>query len=142
EDLPRFYEALRNNRGELVMGSRLVYPMEKQAMRFLNILGNKFFSRLFSWVLNQEIKDTLCGTKTLLRTSYDSILTTREFFGDFDPFGDFELIFGASKQNLKIMEIPVRYRDRAYGATNISRFSHGWLLLKMSFFALRKLKLR
>jgi SAM-dependent methyltransferase len=142
EYLERFYGAIVRGTGELVMGSRLVYPMEKQAMRFLNILGNRIFSLLFSWLLNQKIKDTLCGTKVLLKSDYGKIRQTRDFFGDFDPFGDFELIFGASKQNLKIIEIPIRYRERTYGTTNIDRFAHGWLLLKMCFFALRKLKLK
>jgi SAM-dependent methyltransferase len=142
EYLARCYDAIVENRGELLIGSRLVYPMEKQAMRFLNILGNRIFSSLFSWLLNQKIKDTLCGTKVILRANYEKVRSTFPFFGDFDPFGDFELIFGASKQNLKILEVPFRYRERTYGATNIDRFAHGWLLLKMVFFALRKIKMR
>lgn len=142
ENLSRFYEAIVNNCGEMVMGCRLVYPLEKQAMRFLNIIGNKLFSFLFSWLLNQKINDTLCGTKVLLRSNYHKILKERDYFGDFDPFGDFELIFGAAKQNLKILEIPIRYRERTYGVTNIKRFAHGLLLLKMFLFALRKIKMR
>lgn len=142
EYLARCYDAIAANRGELLIGSRLVYPMEKQAMRFLNLLGNRLFSLLFSWLLNQKIKDTLCGTKVLLRTNYEKVKSTYAFFGDFDPFGDFELIFGAAKQNLKILEIPFRYRERTYGITNINRLAHGWLLLKMVFFALRKIKMR
>ena len=142
EYLLRCYTAIAENRGELIIGSRLVYPMEKQAMRFLNILGNRIFSLLFSWLLNQKIKDTLCGTKALLRTNFEKVRDTYAFFGDFDPFGDFELIFGAAKQNLKIIEIPFRYRERTYGATNIDRLAHGWLLLKMVVFALRKIKMR
>jgi hypothetical protein len=142
EYLARCYDAIVENRGELIIGSRLVYPMEKQAMRFLNILGNRIFSLLFSWLLNQKIKDTLCGTKVLSRTNYEKVRTTYAFFGDFDPFGDFELIFGAAKQNLKILEIPFRYRERTYGVTNIDRFRHGWLLFKMVVFALRKIKMR
>jgi glycosyltransferase involved in cell wall biosynthesis len=142
EYLTRCYHAIAENRGELLIGSRLVYPMEKQAMRFLNILGNRIFSLLFSWLLNQKIKDTLCGTKVLLRSNFDKVRSTYSFFGDFDPFGDFELIFGAAKQNLKILEIPFRYRERTYGSTNIDRFAHGWLLLKMVAFALRKIKMR
>jgi hypothetical protein len=114
--------------------------MEKQAMRFLNILGNVFFSKALTWLLNQRLKDTLCGTKVLRKRDYERIVAGRSFFGDFDPFGDFDLLFGASKLNLKIVEIPIRYRDRTYGTTNISRFKHGWLLLKMTLFAFRKLK--
>jgi glycosyltransferase involved in cell wall biosynthesis len=142
EFLVRCYDAALENRGELIIGSRLVYPLEKQAMRFLNIVGNRIFSLLFSWLLNQKLKDTLCGTKVLLRSDWEKIKKTRAFFGDFDPFGDFELIFGAARQNLKLLEIPVRYRDRTYGVTNIRRFAHGWLLLKMFFFALWKMKMR
>jgi hypothetical protein len=114
--------------------------MEKQAMRFINLLGNKLFSLLFTWILNQRFKDTLCGTKALFNKSYEKIQASRGYFGEFDPFGDFDLIFGAVKQNLKVAEIPVRYRERAYGITNIRRFRHGWLLFKMTFFAYRKIK--
>jgi hypothetical protein len=117
-----------------------VYPIEGEAVRFLNMLGNKFFAKAFSWLLNQRIKDTLCGTKVLFKKDYDNIRRNRSYFGDFDPFGDFDLIFGAAKQNLKIIEVPGKYRDRGYGETCISRFSHGWLLLKMTIFAYRKLK--
>ena len=140
EDLPKFYRALRDGKGEYINGSRLVYPMEKQAMRFLNLLGNKFFGALFSWLLGQRFRDTLCGTKMISRENYKLIEANRSYFGDFDPFGDFDLIFGAVKQNLKVVEVPVSYRARTYGSTNISRFTHGWLLLKMSWVAFKKIK--
>ncbi|MCY7356052.1 MAG: bifunctional class I SAM-dependent methyltransferase/glycosyltransferase family 2 protein [Rudanella sp.] len=140
EDLPKFFEAIGSGKGEYINGTRLVYPMEKEAMRTLNLLGNKFFSIAFSWLLNQRIKDTLCGTKVLSRDNYNRLIANRSYFGNFDPFGDFDLIFGASKLNLKFVEIPIRYRARTYGETNISRFKHGWLLLKMTFFALNKIK--
>jgi len=139
-ELPKFLKALCSGRGEFVHGSRLVYPMEKQAMRFLNTLGNKFFSLAFTWLLDQRFKDTLCGTKVLYRKDYERIAAERHYFGDFDPFGDFDLIFGAAKLDLKIVEIPIRYRDRTYGTTQISRFRHGWLLLRMCLFALRRIK--
>ena len=140
EDLPKFYQAIRTMTGEFVMGSRLIYPMENEAMRLLNIIGNKFFSLAFSWLLDQPIKDTLCGTKVIFRQDYEELVNNRSYFGDFDPFGDFDLIFGAAKLNLKIVEIPIRYKARTYGSTNISRFRHGWLLLKMTAFAARKIK--
>lgn len=140
EDLPKFFEAIGTGKGEYINGTRLVYPMEKEAMRTLNLLGNKFFSIAFSWLLNQRIKDTLCGTKVLSRENYNRLIANRSYFGDFDPFGDFDLIFGAAKLNLKFVEIPIRYRARTYGETNISRFKHGWLLLKMTAFALGKIK--
>jgi SAM-dependent methyltransferase len=140
EDLPRFYEALREGRGEFINGVRLVYPMEDQAMRFLNLLANRFFSLLFSWLLGQDIKDTLCGTKVLWKRDYDRIAAGRAYFGDFDPFGDFDLIFGAAKQNLKILDLPVRYRQRTYGSTNIRRFRDGLLLLRMAAVAARRIK--
>jgi ubiquinone/menaquinone biosynthesis C-methylase UbiE len=140
EDLPRFYEALCSGKGEFINGVRLVYPMEKQAMRFLNLLGNKFFSLAFSWLLGQPIKDTLCGTKVLWKQDYEAIAANRAYFGDFDPFGDFDLIFGAVKLNLKITDLPIRYRERTYGTTNIQRWKHGLLLLKMVIFAARRLK--
>ena len=140
EDMPKFYYALTENHGEFINGCRLVYPMEKQAMRFLNYLGNKFFSWFFSFILGQRLKDTLCGTKVLFRSDYELIARNRNYFGEFDPFGDFDLLFGAAKLNLKITEIIVRYREREYGSTQISRFRHGLLLLKMSLFAARKIK--
>ena len=140
EDLPKFYDAIVSGKGEFINGSRLVYQMEKEAMRFLNLLGNKFFSKAFTYLLEQRIRDTLCGTKVLWKEDYKKIIAGREYFGDFDPFGDFDLLFGAAKLNLKIVEIPIRYRERTYGQTQISRFKHGLLLLKMTFFALKKIK--
>ena len=140
EDLPRFYEALISGKGEFINGVRLVYPMEKQAMRGLNFLGNKFFSMTFSWLLGQPIKDTLCGTKVVWRADYNQIAANRSSFGDFDPFGDFDLIFGATKLNLKIIDLPIRYRERTYGSTNISRWKHGLLLLRMVAFAAQRIK--
>jgi SAM-dependent methyltransferase len=142
EDLPKFYEALVSGKGEFINGVRLVYPMEEEAMRFLNLMGNKFFSSTLSWLLEQPIKDSLCGTKVLRRSDYDKIAANRAYFGDFDPFGDFDLLFGAARLNLRILDVPVRYRARTYGETKIHRFSHGWLLLKMTAFGFRKLKLR
>lgn len=140
EDLSKFFEAISSGKGEFINGSRLVYPLEKDAMRTLNIMGNKFFSAMFTWILNQRIKDTLCGTKVVSKKNYEKIKLTKNYFGDFDPFGDFDLIFGAAKTNLKFIEIPIRYKSRVYGETNISRFRHGWLLLKMTFFAMGKFK--
>ena len=142
EDLPKFYLALAEGRGEFVNGSRLVYPMEGQAMRFLNLLANKIFGSLFSWLLEQRIRDTLCGTKVLLREDYLRIADNRKVFGDFDPFGDFDLLFGAANLSLKVVEMPVRYHQRTYGQTKIRRFYHGWLLLKMFLIGLRKLRFR
>ena len=140
EDLPKFYDALSYNRGEFINGCRLIYPMEKEAMRFLNLIANKIFGLIFTFLLGQKLKDTLCGTKVILKKDYEKLKENRKYFGDFDPFGDFDLIFGASKLNLKIVEIPVRYKDREYGSTQISRFRHGWLLFKMSYFAAKKIK--
>jgi SAM-dependent methyltransferase len=141
EDLPKFFDALTRGKGEFINGTRLVYPMERQAMRTLNLLGNKFFSLAFTWLLEQRFRDTLCGTKVLFKRDYEKIVANRHYFGDFDPFGDFDLIFGASRLNLKIVEVPVRYRERTYGVTNISRFRHGWLLMRMCLVAFYKLKL-
>ena len=140
EDLPRFYKVIANGSGEFVNGTRLVYPMEDKAMRFLNMCANWTFSRLFTYMLNQRYTDTLCGTKVLRREHYEKIAANRDYFGDFDPFGDFDLIFGAGRLGLRTVEIPIRYRSRAYGETQISRFRHGWLLLRMVAFAFRKLK--
>lgn len=142
EDLPKFYNAIATGKGEFINGVRLVYPMEKEAMRTLNTIGNHFFSRLFSWILESSIKDTLCGTKVMMRTDWQRLTEGRKFFGDFDPFGDFDMLFGAHKLNLKMIDLPIRYRERTYGSTNISRFKHGLLLLKMSAFAAMKIRFR
>jgi SAM-dependent methyltransferase len=140
EVVPKFYKALALGKGNFINGSRLVYPREERAMRLINLVGNRVFSLLFSYLLNQRFTDTLCGTKVLTRTHYRRIARDRAYFGDFDPFGDFDLIFGAVKQNLKVVEIPVRYAARTYGSTQISRFRDGWLLIRMVLFAFRKLK--
>lgn len=140
EDLVRFYEAVRDGKGEFINGVRLVYPMEDRAMRFCNLLGNKFFSWAFSWMLGAPVKDTLCGTKVLWKSDYEQIAANRDYFGDFDPFGDFDLLFGAAKLNLKIVDLPVRYRERTYGTTNIRRWRHGWMLLNMVLFAANRIK--
>jgi 2-polyprenyl-3-methyl-5-hydroxy-6-metoxy-1,4-benzoquinol methylase len=140
EDLPRFFEAIYEGRGEFINGVRLVYPMEGEAMRFFNLIGNKFFSLAFSWLVGQPIKDTLCGTKVLWKEDYELVAANRKYFGDFDPFGDFDLLFGAARLGLRIVDLPVRYRARTYGETNIQRWSHGWLLLQMVVFAARRLK--
>ncbi len=140
EWLPKFYRVLVTGKGEFVNGTRLVYPMEKEAMRFLNAVANRVFSVLFTWLLNQRFTDTLCGTKALMRSHYQRIVESRSQLGALDPFGDFELIFGAAKLNLKVVEVPVRYASRTYGETQISRFRHGWLLLRMVVFAYFRLK--
>ena len=140
EDLARFYDALASGKGEFINGVRLVYPMEGEAMRFMNLLANKFFSLAFSYILGQPYKDTLCGTKVMWREDYDRIVANRQYFGDFDPYGDFDLIFGAAKLQLKAVQMPIRYRARTYGETQISRFSGGWLLLRMTVIGFAKFK--
>ena len=140
EDLPRFYDAWYFGRGDFINGVRLVYPMEDKAMRFLNLLGNKFFSVAFTWLLSQSVKDSLCGTKVLSRSHYEIIAANRAYFGEIDPFGDFDLLFGAARYNLKILGLPVRYRERKYGETNIQRWRHGLLLLRMVLLASRRIR--
>ncbi len=140
EDLEKFYQALVSGKGDFINGVRLVYPIEDNAMQFFNLLGNKFFSIAFSWLLGQSIKDTLCGTKVCWKDDYSLIAANRQYFGNFDPFGDYDLLFGAARFHLKIVDLPVRYRERTYGTTNIQRWKHGWMLIKMVGFAARKLK--
>lgn len=140
EELPKFYAVLASGHAEFANGVRLVYPMDEKAMQFLNLCANKAFGIIFTWLLGQPVKDTLCGTKVLSRAHYEQVAANRAYFGDFDPFGDFDLLFGAAKLNLKIADVPIRYKERTYGTTNIQRWSHGWLLLRMVLFAARKLK--
>lgn len=140
EDLPKFWQALRSGKGEFINGSRLVYQREDNAMRFLNLIANKLFSIIFTWLLSQRLTDTLCGTKVLRREDYQRLKAGRSYFGNFDPFGDFDLIFGATKLGLKIIEVPIRYRSRTYGETQISRFRHGMMLLRMVLFAFVRIK--
>jgi len=140
EELTRFIELLRNNVCEFANGSRLLYPMEKQAMQFLNLVGNRLFGAIFTFLLGQPVRDTLCGTKALWADDYLRIAKQRKYFGDFDPFGDFDLLFGAARLHLKIRDVPVHYKERVYGSTNISRFRHGLLLFRMTLVAARKLR--
>jgi len=140
ENLSKFYNVIADGKCEFLNGTRLIYPMDDDAMRFLNYWANNAFAVIFSFLLNQTFTDTLCGTKVMSRSTYNEIVKNRAFFGDFDPFGDFDLIFGAAKLNKKILEVPIRYASRSYGSTQISRFSDGWLLLKMVWFALFKFK--
>ncbi|MBR1190573.1 glycosyltransferase [Bradyrhizobium sp. AUGA SZCCT0160] len=140
EQLPKFWEAIRSGKGEYINGSRLIYQMEDEAMQFLNLIANKLFSIIFTWLLSQRFTDTLCGTKVLRRSDYEKLKAGRAYFGDFDPFGDFDIIFGASKLGLKVVEIPIRYANRTYGETQISRFRHGVLLLRMVAFAFFRIK--
>src|SRR6516225_9216400 len=140
EQLPKFWEVIHSHKGEFINGSRLTYPMEHESMRFLNLVANKFFSFLFTWLLGQRFTDTLCGTKVLRRSDYVRLKIARSYFGKFDPFGDFDLIFGASKLGLKIIEVPIRYASRTYGETQISRFRHGLLLLRMLWTAFLRIK--
>ena len=141
EELPRFYEAITSRRGEFINGSRLIYPMENEAMQFSNMVANHCFALLFTWLLGQPIKDTLCGTKVLWRKDYERIAANRKYFGVSDPFGDFDLLFGASKLNLKLIDLPVHYRQRTYGEIKIKRWLHGILLLRACAKAFLKLKL-
>lgn len=140
EELPAFYHAITSGQGELINGSRMVYLMDRKAMRFLNLLANKLFGWLFTFLINQRCRDTLCGTKVLMRRDYERIAANRDYFGGLDPFGDFDLLFGASRLNLKILDVPIHYKARTYGETNISRFRHGLMLLRMCALASRKLK--
>ncbi len=140
EELSKFFDVIASGRAEFANGVRLVYPMEDRAMRFFNLCANKFFGIAFSWLLGQHVKDTLCGTKVLSRKNYELIAANRSYFGDFDPFGDFDLLFGAAKLNLKILDVPIRYKDRTYGTTNIQRWRHGAMLFRMLFYAARRLK--
>lgn len=142
EDMPKFFSALVQGRGDFINGSRLIYGMEDKAMRFLNLLANYGFGILFSWLLGQRLKDTLCGTKVLFRRDYEEIARNRHYFGNFDPFGDFDLLFGAAKLHMKIVDMPVHYKNRTYGKTQIHRFRHGAILIWMSLLALWKLKVR
>jgi hypothetical protein len=141
EELPKYYQAIVAGKGEFINGCRLVYPMEKRAMRFCNMVANYSFAAIFSWLLEQRVKDTLCGTKVFWRDDYERIAANRSYFGDFDPYGDFDLLFGASRLNHKIVDMPIRYRDRSYGEIKISRWREGLLLLKMCAIAFCKLKL-
>lgn len=140
EELSMFFDALACGHGEFINGSRMVYLMDAKAMRFLNLLGNKLFGCVFTYLLSQRFRDTLCGTKVLSRRDYERIAANRAHFGDFDPFGDFDLLFGAARLNLRIVDVPVHYKARSYGETNISRWKHGWMLLRMCLFAARKIK--
>jgi len=139
-DLPRFYEAWCSGKGELVNGVRLVYPAEVAPMGFPRVIGYKFFSMAFSWLFGQNVKDMLCGTKAISRSDYETLAANRAYFGDFDPFGDFDLLFGAAKYSLKIVDLPIRCEQLAADATNVEHWKRCWLLLRMVGTAMRKIK--
>ena len=140
ETLSKFYNLYISGKGEFINGSRMVYPLEKDSMRFLNMIGNYCFSKIFTWLFRQRFTDTLCGTKVISKSDFKRIEETSQYFGKLDPFGDFLLIFSAVKGNLKIVELPIKYKKRVYGSTQISRFKHGFMLLKMTIFAYFKIK--
>lgn len=142
EDLPAFFEAITENRGEFINGTRMVYPLSGDAMRTANIVGNKLFAWLFSFLLEQRVTDTLCGTKVVMRDNYAKILAARDYFGDIDRWGDYDWIFGAAKSNLKVVELPVHYVERVAGESKMTkRFRNGVIMLRMCWVALRKLKM-
>lgn len=140
EALPRFYEAYQSGMGDMVNGNRQMYPMEDEAMRFLNRLGNLFFAKALSRVLDISIGDSLCGTKLISREDHFRYLRWLEDFGDFDPFGDFQLLFPSAELCLGTVDVPIVYKARTYGSTNINRFRDGWILLKMTFQGFIKIK--
>lgn len=140
-DLPKFYNVLANGLGDFANGSRLVYPMEDQAMQTLNKMGNQFFGFVFTWILGQHFKDTLCGTKVFWKKDFEKMKKDYLKYLKIDPFGDFALIFSAIKHNLKVIEVPIRYKEREYGSTNIRRFYHGLLLFKLAWIGLKEFKL-
>jgi hypothetical protein len=141
EMLSRFAFAYDQGHGDFINGSRLVYPMEGAAMRFLNRLGNVFFAKMLSAVLDVRLGDSLCGTKLVTKHDYERMIAWRRDFGEFDPFGDFELLFPAAELGLEIVDVPVRYLARTYGETNIQRFRHGLQLLKMTWVGLVRIKM-
>jgi glycosyltransferase involved in cell wall biosynthesis len=140
EELPRFYEALITGKGRFINGTRLVYPQEREAMPIPNHLGNVFFGLMFTWLLGQRISDTLCGTKALYKKDYEAIAANRSYFGDFDPFGDFDLLFGAAWLGLPITDLPVHYCARTYGDSKVRVGLHGPLLGRMSLIAFQRFK--
>lgn len=141
ELLPRFYEAWVSGKADFINGSRLVYPMEGEAMRSLNWLGNQFFAKALAFALEQPLGDSLCGTKLFSREDHRLMLAWNHDFGRFDPFGDYEMIFPAAELGLGIVDVPIRYRARTYGCTKIHRFRDGLILLRMTAVALWRMRL-
>jgi len=141
EELPYFFHAITRGGAEFVNGSRLVYPIPESAMKGANVLGNKFFSGVFSYLLDQRIKDTLCGTKVLWRTDWERIRPLIGTWGTLDRWGDYELLFGAAKLNLRILDQPVHYQERTFGATKMTKvFKNGLIMLRMCLHGFRRLK--
>jgi hypothetical protein len=140
EELPLFYKAMVEGKCDFANGNRLYYPMQAKAMRFLNQIANWFFGISFSWLLGTPVKDTLCGTKVMWRKDFEAAVALRPYLESIDPFGDFDMLFGANLLHLRILDVPVHYCDRQYGATNISRWRHGMMLLRMMWLAARKIR--
>ena len=142
EELPYFVDVIASGQAEFVNGSRLVYPVPKGAMTTANMLGNKFFSVAFTYLLGQHVKDTLCGTKVFWRSDWARIKPMLGSWGIEDRWGDYELLFGAAKLNLKILDLPVHYQERVYGSTKMTRVvRNGLIMLKMCWHGFLKLKL-
>jgi hypothetical protein len=141
EELPMFLRALASRRGDFINGSRLIYPMQHNAMKFANEIGNKLFGLLFSFLLDQRIKDTLCGTKVLWRKDWIRMEKTLGSWGIKDLWGDYELLFGASKLHLEIVEVPVHYQERIHGVTKMTRvFANGLRMLGICWHAWSRLE--
>lgn len=123
EELPRFFEPLNRGVCQFVNGTRMVYPMEEQAMRTVNLFFNKMFGYMMSFITQQTLTDTLCGTKALYRSDY------KRMQWGIDRWGDFDLLFGAAKMGSKIMEVPVHYLTRQSGESKMKSLKHGIHLL-------------
>ena len=131
-DIAYFYQAMKSGRFEFIEGTRFVYPKDNRAMPIINQLGNIFFAKWFSFFLGQRTNDVLSGIKSILKRDYDLLYKRWGFLGFTDPFGDFELLYGAARTGLKIGEIPIRYYPRTYGETKTKLLIHGFYLLKMA----------
>jgi len=136
EELPRFLSSLEEGKAEAVNGTRMVYPMEGQAMPYLHLFGNKIFSIIFTWLMGRRLTDTLCGTKAILREDFKKMEMGR------CPWGDFDILLGVAKLGLKMVEVPVHYKARRAGKSKMRTFRHGLLLIGMCLYGLKELKLK
>jgi hypothetical protein len=134
ELLGRFYDAYCQGLADFINGSRLLYPMEGEAMRFLNHLGNVFFARRrcrSCSIIASQIRSVARSCRTPRLRAFRRLAVATSATSTLS--GTYELLFPASIFALGIVDVPIRYRARTYGATNIKRFHHGWMLLKMTF---------
>tara|TARA_B110000977_G_scaffold125183_1_gene160299 strand:+ start:1495 stop:2904 length:1410 start_codon:yes stop_codon:yes gene_type:complete len=143
DDLVNSINLLLKTDADFINCTRMIMPQQKNAMKFLNFYGNLFFAFLFSILFKQKITDTLCGTKIFFKKDWEQIKKYNNTWGAKDLWGDFDLLLGAYKNNLKIVENPISYTDRKEDETKMTGIIKNSIrMLIITFVAYYKLRIR